>query len=389
MAFFRSLPRAIWVLGFVSMLMDVSSEMIHGLLPVYLAAVLGASAAVIGLIEGMAEATVSITKIFSGVLSDYWGKRKPLTLLGYAMAALTKPIFPLAASVALVASARFIDRVGKGIRGAPRDALIADITPAGMRGASFGLRQSLDTMGAVIGPLLAVGLMALSGDNYKMVFWFAVLPAFLCVGLLAFGVKEPDDNGMSKKERMDWRQWRGMPPAFWAVAGFAAFMTLARFSEAFLILRARSEGFAATYAPFALIIMNVTYALSAYPAGQLSDRIGRRGLLAGGLALLIASDLVLAYASSIPAVVLGIGLWGVQMGFTQGILASLVADTAPGNRRGTGFGIFNLVTGAALFIASALAGWLWTRFGAPAPFLAGAACAFSALIALIFSRIIP
>ncbi|MGY3239013.1 MFS family permease [Bradyrhizobium sp. USDA 4472] len=379
------LPRAIWVLGLVSMLMDISSEMIHALLPVYLVTVLGASTLAVGFIEGVAEATASITKIFSGALSDRLGRRKLLAALGYGLAAATKPLFPLAPSVGWLVAARFIDRVGKGIRGAPRDALIADISPAGLRGASFGLRQSLDTIGAFIGPLAAIGLMWWTSDHFATVFWVAVLPAFLSFGLIAFAVSEPEPDADREpaKNPLNTAAMRQLGPVYWRVVAVGVVFTLARFSEAFLILRAQNIGLNAMWVPAVLVLMNVTYALSAYPAGVLSDRINRTALLALGLVCLAGADLALALLPHLPGLALGVILWGLHMGLTQGLLSALVADTAPSALRGTAFGYFNLSTGLAMLAASVIAGALWDAFGPAGTFLAGLGFVLAALAGLL------
>jgi MFS family permease len=379
------LPAGIWVLGFVSLLMDISSEMIHALLPVYMVAVLGTSMLAVGVIEGIAEATASITKVFSGALSDRLGRRKGLVVLGYGMAALTKPVFPLAPGIEWLIGARFIDRVGKGIRGAPRDALLADIAPPGLRGASFGLRQSLDTVGAFLGPLVAIALMWATADAFRTVFWWAVLPAFLAVALLVFGLREPARSADARPVRMPLsrRELARLPPRYWGVVLLAAVFTLARFSEAFLILRAQDAGLPVTWVPLVLVLMNVVYALGAYPAGVLADRVDRVMLLVVGLAVLIAADLVLAFAPGLPAIAFGVVLWGLHMALTQGLLAAMVADSAPADLRGTAFGMFNLVSGAALLVASVLAGALWDAMGPSATFGAGAMFAAITLVALL------
>lgn len=380
----REIPGGVWALGVVSLLMDLSSEMIHALLPLYLVTVLGVSALTVGVIEGVAEATAQIVKVFSGALSDRLGKRKLLTAIGYGLAAFTKPVFPLAPSVGWVFTARFVDRIGKGIRGAPRDALIADITPPHLRGASFGLRQSLDTVGAFLGPLAAIGLMMLTADNFTLVFWIAVVPAFLSFGLIVFGVREPVRPVELAPVRapLSRAQIGRLGTAFWIVVTLASIFTLARFSEAFLLLRAHSVGLTLALIPAMLVLMNVVYALSAWPAGALSDRIGRFGLLAYGFALLITADLALAFAGNVAMVALGVALWGLHMGLTQGILASLVADTAPADLRGTAFGLFNLTIGVAALAASIIAGALWDAAGAQSTFLAGAIFTAFALAAL-------
>jgi MFS family permease len=380
----KNIPRSVWVLGLVSLFMDVSSEMIHALLPLYLVTVLGATVFTVGVIEGVAEATAMIVKIFAGALSDWLGRRKLLAAFGYGLAAFTKPVFPLATSIGWIMAARFIDRIGKGIRGAPRDALIADLTPEPVRGRSFGLRQSLDTVGAVLGPLFAIGLMVATGNSFIVVFWLAVLPAFVSFGLIAFAVKDPDRN----RQQAETRPWRlreskRLGLAFWAVVVVAMVLTLARFSEAFLILKARDTGLAVAMVSVVMVVMNIAYALSSYPAGALSDRIGRRDVLQIGLILLIAADLVLAFGESVAWALSGTVLWGLHMGFTQGVLATLVADRAPPDLRGTAFGVFNFAAGIATLLASLIAGALWDVYGAVTTFLAGAAFTVLALVGLL------
>ncbi len=381
----RDIPSSVWALGFVSLLMDVSSEMIHALLPIYLVTALGTSALTVGIIEGVAEATASITKVFSGALSDWLGKRKLLAALGYGLAAFTKPVFPLAPDVGWLVAARFVDRIGKGIRGAPRDGLVADISPAHLRGASFGLRQSLDTVGAFLGPFLAIGLMWLTGNHFTAVFWVAVIPAFLSFALILFAVREPERPEHLRRVRMPLSrvELARLGGTYWWVVAVATVFTLARFSEAFLILRAQSAGVPVALVPIVLVIMNVVYALSAYPAGVLSDRVDRVTILTLGLGLLLAADLALAFAPGLPGIALGVVLWGAHMGFTQGLLATLVADTAPPELRGTAFGMFNLVTGIALLLASVIAGALWDAVGPQGTFMAGAGFALLTLIGLL------
>ncbi len=373
------------MLGFVSMLMDISSELIHSLLPLFMVTVLGTSVFAVGIIEGIAEATALITKVFSGYLSDYFRKRKLLAVIGYGLAALTKPIFPLASSLGAIVFARFVDRVGKGIRGAPRDALIADITPSELRGSAYGLRQSLDTVGAVAGPLLAIGAMLWFAGDFRSVFWLAVIPAFAALALLVFGVREPDAATDSKPRGpgIAISDIRRLSSRYWWVVAIAAVMTLARFSEAFLVLRAQHVGMAIAWIPAVMVLMSIVYALVAYPAGVLADRGRQRTLLSAGLLALIVADVILASATSIALVLAGTAVWGVHMGLTQGVLAAMVAETAPAEMYGTAFGLFNLVSGIALLIASALAGWLWGAFGPTATFYVGAAFTGIALLGLL------
>ncbi|MEH2479280.1 MFS family permease [Nitrobacteraceae bacterium AZCC 2146] len=384
----REIPAGIWAIGFVSLLMDISSEMIHALLPVYLVTVLGTSALTVGVIEGIAEATASITKVFSGALSDWLGKRKLLAATGYGLAALTKPVFPLASSVGWLTAARFIDRIGKGIRGAPRDALVADLAPAHLRGASFGLRQSLDTIGAFLGPALAIGLMWLTANNFQTVFWIAVIPAFLAFALIAFAVHDPAPREGLRKVRspLSTVELRRLGPAFWWVTVVATVFTLARFSEAFLILKAQAVGLPIFLIPLVLVVMNIAYAIISYPVGALSDRMERTTLLIAGFALLIAADIVLGFATGLIGVAIGVILWGAHMGFTQGLLATLIADSAPAELRGTAYGIFNLFGGVALLAASVVAGALWDATGSRGTFLVGAAITTLALAGLVAIR---
>lgn len=381
------IPRGIWVLGFVSMLMDISSEMVHSLLPLFLVGTLGASALTVGIIEGLAESTALIVKVFSGALSDYLGKRKGLAVVGYALGALTKPIFAIATSTGVVVAARLLDRVGKGIRGAPRDALVAEIAPPEMRGAAFGLRQSLDTAGAFTGPLLAVGLMLLWANDYRKVFWVAVIPGLLAVALLMFGVKEPERPAHAKRTNPIKRDnLRRLGLDYWWVVAIGAVFTLARFSEAFLVLRAQQTGVAIALVPLVMVAMNLVYAGSAYPFGWLSDRMSHDKLLAMGLVVLIAADLTLASGQGWQTILVGVALWGVHMGMTQGLLATMVADTAPADLRGTAYGVFNLVSGLSMLIASGLAGWLWDAHGSQATFYGGAVLSAMALLVLALRR---
>jgi MFS family permease len=366
-------PQAVWVLGFVSLLMDISSEMIHGLLPVFMVTVLGASALTVGIVEGVAEASALIVRVFSGTLSDYLGRRKPLAVLGYALGALSKPLFAIASTTGMVLAARFIDRIGKGIRGAPRDALVADLTPRELRGAAYGLRQSLDTVGAFAGPLIAIALMLAWSNDFRAVFWVAVVPGVAATMLLYFGVRDaqkPMTNARVNPVR--WHELARLGAAYWWVVAIGAVFTLARFSEAFLVLRAQQAGLAIAWVPLVLVAMNIVYAGSAYPFGKLADSMSHAKLLALGLGVLIAADLALGVAASLAGVFAGIALWGLHMGMTQGLLATMVAHTAPAGLRGTAFGLFNLASGVAMLVASVLAGFLWDRLGAAVTFYAGA-----------------
>ena len=382
-----SLPSGIWVLGFVSLLMDISSEMIHALLPLFMVGTLGMGVALVGLLEGLAEATALILKVCSGVISDWFGRRKPLAVLGYGLGAATKPLFALATGPGLIFTARLLDRVGKGIRGAPRDALVADIAPPEQRGAAFGLRQSLDTVGAFLGPLLAVGLMLLWANDFRAVFAVAIIPAALCVALLVLGVQEPErPAGAPRVNPISQASLQRLPRAYWWVVGVGAVFTLARFSEAFLVLRAEQVGIALALVPLVMVAMNAVFSVTAYPFGKLSDRVSHRRLLLAGLAVLVLADVVLAASTHWTGLLLGVALWGVHMGMTQGLLAAMVADTAPADLRGTAYGFFNLMSGLAMLAASVVAGLLWQYWGPAWTFGAGAMFSAVAMAALLWRR---
>lgn len=383
----RKIPRTIWAIGFVSLLSDVSSEMVHGLLPIFLVSTLGASLTLVGFIEGLGEATTLFVKVFSGPISDWMKRRKPLVLLGYSLGAVSKPVFALAQSSDLVLFARVFDRLGKGIRAAPRDALVSDLAPPDIRGAAFGLRQSLDTMGAFLGPLAAILLMQLLGSNFRLVFWIAAIPGLLSVLVVVFGVNEAENAASETKQKVSFAAMRGFDAAFWTVAFAGGVFQLARFSEAFLVLRAKDIGLQLGLTPAVLIAMNVVYSLAAYPIGLLSDHVKRQNLILLGFLVLIASDLCLAFAGSVPAVFIGVLLWGLHMALTQGTLAALVADHSPLGLRGTAFGLFNLVSAVALLIASPLAGILWDLHGPRFTFLASAIFALAGGVILLTKKI--
>ncbi len=381
------LPKSIWVLGFVSMLVDISSEMVHGLLPMFLVTTMGASVFMIGLIEGIAESTALILKVFSGAYSDYIGKRKLLAVAGYALSAFTKPVFPLANSILFVLGARFIDRIGKGVRDAPRDALIVDITPPEMRGAAFGLRQSLDTIGAFLGPLIAVGLMLLWANDFRAVFWVATVPAVIALLLLVLAVHEkPRQDEVLNANPLSWRSLKHMGTRYWFVVGMGAIVGLARFSDAFLILRAFETGIPMAWVPLIMVVMNVVYAATAYPLGDLSDRMNHTTLLMAGLVILGLSNLCFAMGTHWVYVIGGVGLWGLHMGITQGLFASMIASSAPPDLRGTAFGFYNMVLGFAMLISSGLAGFIWDLWGAVYTFRLSASFCILGLCILLIVR---
>ncbi|HAT8179459.1 TPA: MFS transporter [Legionella pneumophila] len=379
------MPSGILALGFVSMLTDLSSELIFSLLPVFLVSVLGTNALVIGLIEGFAESIAPIIRIFSGMYSDYLGKRKTLAIFGYSFSALSKPLFALATNIGMVFLARFLDRIGKGMRGSPRDALVADIAPDTLYGAAYGLRQSLDTVGAVIGPLLALVLMIIWNNNFQAVFWVAVIPGILSVLVLILFVQEPvKPAGTKAINPIQPKEIKRLSHAYWYVVIIGAIFTLARFSEAFLLLRAYQVGLPITWIPLILVAMNLMYSVSAYPFGKLADKMNHDKLLIIGLFILIAADLILAFSHSLLFIYIGSCLWGLHMGATQGLLAAMVARTAPNDLRGTAFGFFNLICGIATLIASLLAGLLWDSFGSVFTFSIGALFCILCLLGISF-----
>jgi len=386
----KRLPRTVWMLGLVSLFMDMSSELVHALLPVYMTTVLGLSVLSVGVVEGIAEATASMLKVVSGVWSDRIGSRKWLAVTGYGLSALTKPLFPLATGAAEVIAARFIDRIGKGIRGAPRDALVADATLPEQRNAAYGLRQSLDTVGAVLGPLAAIGLLAVYADNLRLVLWFGVIPAVIAVAILAFGVHEPrratTDPGAASAshKRLDWRAARELPAAFWQVVGLAALFTVARLTEAFLVLRGDQVGVSVVWIAMVTLVLSLAYALSAYPVGLLAARWGRKRLFALGLAVLALAMILLGglLPLGMPGFWAGVALWGLHMGLTQGLLSSAVAEAAPPALRGTAFGLYHLTIGLMQLLAAIGAGWLWQTIGSGALFTLAAALALICLPAL-------
>jgi MFS family permease len=384
----RALPPGIWALGLVSMFMDISSELVHSLLPVFMVTVLGASMVTVGVIEGIAEATAAFTKVFSGAISDHFRKRKLLVVLGYGLGAIAKPLFPLATTIGWVFAGRFLDRIGKGIRGAPRDALIADITPPEQRGIAYGLRQSLDSVGAFVGPLLAMIFLALLAYDIQSALWIAVVPAFIAVAILVVAVREPDQAtyGTAPRTPLRWAAIARLPRRYWLITLLGAVLTLARFSEAFLVLRAQDVGIALQYVPAVMVVMSLVYAVAAYPAGAMADRFSRKKLLVAGLSVLVGADIVLALADSPWLALLGAALWGLHMALTQGLLSVLVAEAAPAELRGTAFGLFNLFGGGALLLASVIAGSLWAALGPPATFLAGAMFAVAAIVGLLAYR---
>jgi MFS family permease len=381
------IPRSVWALGLVSLFMDTSSELIHSLLPIFMVSTLGSSMTLVGITEGIAEATALITKIFSGAISDYFRKRKLLTMIGYGMAALTKPLFPLANTISLVLTARFIDRIGKGIRGAPRDAMVSDIAPPEIRGACFGLRQSLDTVGAFVGPLLAIAGMILLANNLRFVLWIATVPAFIALAVLAFGVKEPKaHHHEAAKDKIKFSDIRNIGGAYWQLIIIASIFTFAKFSDAFLILKANDIGLPITFVPLIIVLMNVIYALVAYPAGLLSDKINKKTVLLIGIIFLIISDLVMAFSGSVLVLMIGVTFWGLHMAFTQGTFAAMVADAAPARLRGTAYGVFNFICGIAMLFSSVIAGMLWDNFGPAYTFLAGAGFTVLSFIGLLVVR---
>lgn len=372
-----AIPGAVWLLGLVSLLTDISSEMIFAVLPVYLSTVMGMPMAVIGLIEGLAEATAAIVKIFAGLLADRWGRCRGLIVFGYALSAATKIVFPLAGVAAPIFAARIVDRVGKGLRTAPRDALIARVSPLAIRGKCFGVRQTLDSVGAVIGPLIAIVVMGWTGGDFTSVFWIAVLPGLLAVAVVVHLKEAPAPLPLANAV-LGRSGFAALGPMFWWITTLAVVMTLGRGAKAFLVLRTENVGTALWLVPLVFVIMNLVYALVAFPAGLLADRMNRHRLLTSGIALLVASDLILTLADRPWVVLAGVLLWGLHFGVTQGLLATLIADAVPDARHGTAFGIFNFASGFAMVAAGAGGGVVWDLWGPSALFAAGLAASLLA-----------
>jgi MFS family permease len=380
------MPPNVATLGLVSLLMAASSQMTNSLLPLYLVTVMGASTATVGLIEGLAEATNSCLRAVSGVISDWIGRRKPLVVFGYALSACVKPVFPLAGSIPVILAARLFDRTGKGIRDAPRDALLADQLSSRVRGSGFGLRISFFTAGTVLGPMLAAAIMAASAHDFRLVFWIAVIPAALSVIVLVARVEETPRSAPEPKSRLDWRSLTVLPSAYWSVVAVACIIALARFSQAFLLLKANAIGVRMAHVPVYLALVGLVYGVSAYPFGVLADRMDRRIQLGMGVATLALSHVVLAFSDTGSVLVLGTLLWGLQLGIIDGLLGASVADTTPEKLRGTGFGVYYSCVGLASLIASATAGLLWQTGGAAVTFSVGAGIAATALLCVVVAR---
>jgi MFS family permease len=367
----------------------MSSAMIYGLLPVFMVRVLGISIASVGLIEGIAEAANSLIKFVSGAASDWIGRRKPLVVFGYTLSAVIKTIFPVAGTASAVLAARVIDRLGKGIRDAPRDAFLADFTAKEIRGEGFGLRLALAVAGFVVGPLIAIGLMKLSGDNFRLVFWIALIPAYLSIVVLLLTVKELPLNHDESPRRLPIRRGdiAALPAAFWWVIAIAGLLSLARFSQAFLVLKAFEVGVDAAFVPMVLVVMHLVFSVAAYPFGILADHLDRRLQLGIGTVILVSADVVLASASTIWMTALGAALWGLQLGVTQGLLGATIADVAPDRLRGTAFGVYDVAIGVGTFVASAGAGVLWMAGGSSIAFSVSACVATAAALMLVIQPV--
>lgn len=374
------IPRTVWVLGFVSLLMDISSEMIHALLPLFMAGALGASAIWIGLVEGIGEGTALIAKVFSGVVADRFGHKKHLVFAGYFLGVVSKPVFALAGCMPVVLAARFFDRIGKGLRGAPRDAIVADVTDESIRGAAYGLRQSLDAAGAFVGPLIATLLLLLWTEDLRSIFWIALIPGAACLLLILIGV---EDNVTETKntKRIEWNEIGSvMTPAFRQLVILGTLFSLARFSNAFIVLKAADIGIDQAWIPMIIVLMHIAFSLSSYPFGMLADRLNPMRLLALGMVLLALSDLLFAFAANTAVLILGVVLFGMHLGATQGIFSAIVSEVAVSHLRATAFGVFNFFSGIALLVSGLVAGGLWELFGAQYCFAGGVVFAVLTLV---------
>jgi MFS family permease len=344
--------------------MDLSSEMILSILPIFLVTGLGVSVLTLGLIEGLAEGVASVIKAFSGALSDYLKKRKILVVIGYGLSTLTKPFFALASTATWIFVARFVDRLGKGIRGAPRDSLIADSTSTKIRGTAYSLRQTLDTLGAVLGPIFAIIILYLTTNNFRLVLWFAVIPAVLCIVVLIFGVKESTlkKNISRKKSYFLFENFLKITPVIWLFFLTVFILNLGHFSEAFLLLRSQEIGLKVSFIPVVFVVMNVAYAIVAVPFGHLADRGGFFILIVCGFLILVLADIILALTNSVGWMFVGIIFWGIHLGMTQGLLLAMISKLSPLELRGTSFGLFHAISGVALLTASLIAGYLWQYY---------------------------
>ncbi len=395
----RALPRNVWVLSVTSFLTDVSSEMLLNLLPLFLANVLGAGTAIIGLIEGLAETTASVLKVFSGWFSDRLGQRKWLTVAGYGLSSLAKPFLYFATSWSWILTVRVADRVGKGIRTAPRDALIADSIDESQRGLSFGLHRAMDTAGAFSGLLIAAAVVwatqatggVLHRATFQSVVLLSIVPAVLAVLVLAFGARDiPRRDGATRAPSLT---LKGFDVRFRGFLLIVILFTLGNSSDAFLILRAQERGLSVLGVMGALLALNLVYSLVSSPAGVLSDRIGRRRVLVGGWLIYGLVYLGFALAGAGWQVWLLYALYGVYYGMAEGVARALVADIVRPEQHGTAYGVFNAAIGVTAFPASLIAGLLWQGlgpwkgFGPAAPFLFGAGLAL--LAALLMTRWLP
>nr|WP_200892490.1 MFS transporter [Aliterella atlantica] len=381
------LPRQVWVLGWVSLLMDIGSKMIQSVLPLFLVSMLGASLVTVGAIEGIAEVTAAGLKVGSGLISDRGGQhRKWSAVLGYGFSALMIPLYPIATSPGWILAARMGDRMGKGIRVAPRNALVADATPEHQRGAAYGLRYTLDTIGALLGPIVATILLAVSRQNTRLVFWAAMIPAFLAVGLLIWGIQAPpfaQPSSKSKASGLRWQSLQQLGVNYWHLVVVVCLFNLGNSSDAFLLLKAKDVGISFTAVPLVLTAIHAGSAVSAYPAGWLSDRLSRRNVFLVGLGLFALTYGGLAIARQPWQVWLLLGLYGLYQGITQGVLLAMVAATITPMSRGTAFSFLSLVAGFSLLLASLLAGWLWQQIGSWAAFGLGSASAIAAILYFI------
>lgn len=383
------IPSTIWMLGLTSLFMDVSTEIVHSVMPIYLVTVLGASPMLVGAIDGVAEATASIMKVFSGALSDWVGRRKPLAIAGYGMAAITRPILPFASTVTEIFALRILDRIGKGVRVAPRDALVADHVRPEILGAAYGLRQGLDTIGALVGPIIAAIVLASSNNDFQWVFWVSCIPAALCVLIISLGVSEAARPADRPRPAFPLRpsQVRRLRGVFWGSMAIIMLLLIPRFSEGFLLLKAQQSGISVTWVPLLLAAVNLVAAPVSFPAGRLSDRIGRRHLVMSGFAVLVAAQLVLTVTDGPIGVLVGALFWGLHLGMTQGVLAAMIVDHAPADLRGTAFGVFHVASGLAVLVGSFGAGWIWDQLGSTTMFATAAAIGVAGLAALVISSV--
>lgn len=367
--------------------MKISSVIVFTLSPLFMTQVLGASIFAVGILEGILEVITLLARIFSGIISDYIHKRKSIIVVGYIFALISRPFLALATRMEDVFLGRAFDRIGNGLDATPRDALVGDLAPPQIKGACYGLRESLSRAGSFAGALLVMALLWLTEGNFSLVFWIGSIPTVLALMVLVIFVKDsPNQQAQHKKptHKFKLKDLKKLPLPFWLILLLSGLFMLSNFSGAFLILRAEQTGLDLHLTSLVMIIQNLATAGTAYPVGYLSDKMGRRSMMGVGIVLIVCSDLLLAWGGSLYTILGGVLLWGAEIGITQSILAVFLADTCPQDLRGTGFGLFHFINGCCLLLANVFAGWIWHDVNPSAMFLASAVMASCSAFVLPF-----